>query len=63
MALVAPAAGDVLHGGYALALAAGRSRPAALEFAVTAATRRVTSLGPFGWRTALRDLSPADGED
>ncbi len=56
-------AGDVLHGGYALALAAGRSRPAALEFAVTAATRRVTSLGPFGWRTALRDLSPADGED
>lgn len=46
-------AGDVLHGGYAFALAEGAPRPDALAFGVEAATRRVTRLGPFEWRAAL----------
>ena len=47
-------AGDVLHGAYCFALARGNSRPQALKFAIAAATRRVTLLGPFAWREALR---------
>lgn len=50
-------AGDVLHGAYAFALAAGMPRTDALTFAVSAARTRVASSGPFAWRRALRDLS------
>lgn len=46
-------AGDVLHGGYAFALADGSARLEALEFAVATAALRVRSLGPFAWRTAI----------
>jgi len=51
-------AGDVLHGCYAYALAAGWPRPAALEFAIAGASLRVSSLGPFAWRADLADLAP-----
>lgn len=55
-------AGDVLHGAYCHALASsGAPRPhaaservAALGFAVRAASARVSSLGPFAWRAAVR---------
>jgi Sugar kinases, ribokinase family len=47
-------AGDVLHGGYAYALASGMPRTRALAFAVLVAGIRVASVGPFGWRHALR---------
>jgi sugar/nucleoside kinase (ribokinase family) len=50
-------AGDVLHGGYAFALAGGAPRPDALGFGAQAATRRVARLGPFEWRAALREWS------
>jgi sugar/nucleoside kinase (ribokinase family) len=46
-------AGDVLHGGYAYALAAGMPRTAALAFAAAAAGTRVANIGPFTWREAL----------
>ena len=46
-------AGDVLHGSYAFALARGVDRVAALRFAVAAASRRVTTPGPFAWRDDL----------
>lgn len=49
-------AGDVLHGAYAFALAEGRDRIEALSFGIAAASRRVTSLGPFAWRTILRTM-------
>lgn len=49
-------AGDVLHGAYAYALATGMPRRAGLEFAVSAATRRVSTIGPFTWRAALASL-------
>lgn len=50
-------AGDVLHGAYAYALATGMPRRAGLEFAVSAATRRVSTAGPFAWRAALAGLA------
>lgn len=51
-------AGDVLHGAYAYALATGLTRVDALAFAIAAATRRVTNLGPFSWRNDLRRRRP-----
>ncbi|MDQ7993681.1 MAG: PfkB family carbohydrate kinase, partial [Propionicimonas sp.] len=51
-------AGDVLHGGYAFALAAGRPRLEALAFGAAAASLRVASLGPFAWRAGLAGLRP-----
>lgn len=48
-------AGDVLHGAYAHAVASGMAHRDALEFGVAAASRRVTSLGPFAWRRSLGD--------
>ena len=47
-------AGDVLHGAYCFALADGRTRIDALGFALRAASTKVTRLGPFAWRDALR---------
>ncbi|PFG17698.1 sugar/nucleoside kinase (ribokinase family) [Propionicimonas paludicola] len=49
-------AGDVLHGAYAYALAAGLPRTQALALAVAAASTRVASIGPFVWRSALHSL-------
>lgn len=46
-------AGDVLHGAYCYAVAAGRPSLDALAFAVRAASVRVGTLGPFAWRTAI----------
>lgn len=48
-------AGDVLHGAYCHALAAGLDRVDALRSAVDAATERVRHLGPFAWRAAIKD--------
>lgn len=47
-------AGDVLHGGYAWALAAGAERVEALATGVRLASQRVTIAGPREWRTRLR---------
>lgn len=47
-------AGDVLHGAYAYALAAGMPRTEALAFGVAAASRRVSTVGPFSWRADLK---------
>lgn len=49
-------AGDVLHGAYCFAIASGHTRRSALEFAIATASRRVTQLGPFAWRSGLRPL-------
>ena len=47
-------AGDVLHGAYCHALAAGLDREDALRSAVGVATERVRHLGPFAWRAAIQ---------
>jgi sugar/nucleoside kinase (ribokinase family) len=49
-------AGDVLHGAYCHALAAGLDREDALRSAVAVATERVRHLGPFAWRAAIQNL-------
>lgn len=49
-------AGDVLHGAYAFAVASGMPRSNALTFAVSAATRRVSTRGPVAWREVLTGL-------
>jgi len=48
-------AGDVLHGAYCHALAAGLDREDALRSAVAVATERVRHLGPFAWREAIQN--------
>lgn len=50
-------AGDVLHGAYAFALAAGQERPDALRTAVRVAGIRVAHIGPREWRKVLRTES------
>lgn len=50
-------AGDVLHGAYAFALAAGQERPDALRTAVRVAGIRVAHNGPREWRKVLRTES------
>lgn len=50
-------AGDVLHGAYAFALAAGKERPDALRTAVRVAGIRVAHIGPREWRKVLRTES------
>jgi len=56
-------AGDVLHGAYAFALAAGQERPDALRTAVRVAGIRVAHIGPREWRSVVRGFSAPAGCD
>lgn len=49
-------AGDVFHGAYAVALAAGADLEQRLRYAAEVATLRCTHVGPRSWTTAIRHV-------